>query len=409
MLNFIIQFYEDMCAHKQRTFLAVFGIVWGTISVVVLIALGQGFYTVGKKNIEKLSTGAVFVIPRSTTLPYQGLPQGRSLHIKADDVMNLIKTIDVAMITPKLHGSVQLSYLGFAHTQKVVGVSGAFGRMNGITLKNAEGRFINEKDETQHARVVVVGGDLALMLFKAHNPVGETLTLEGVPFVVIGVLETNHTGFSFGDGNNPWDVFIPYTTFISLYGNKDIVYFSAVPLQAAESDALKESIQRYFAQHYHFDPEDKEAMYMPNVGQFAHFFNLFFRAVQLFLGFCGAMTLGVGGVNVANLMFLVVNERTREIGLRMALGATEHHILCHILIGALMIVLLGGLLGFGFSWGIVFTLQHSALPAWLGVPVLSVFAIVMTFIVLMIVALLAGFFPARAASRLNPVIALGAV
>ena len=409
MLDLITQLYQDMRAHKQRTFLAVFGILWGTVSVVVLIALGQGFYTVGKKSIEKLSAGVVFAIPRSTTLPYQGLPQGRILHIKANDVMNMRNVIHLALITPKLHSSAQLSYQGLAHTQKVMGVSSDFGRMNGISLQQARGRFINESDETLKRHVVVIGGSLAAMLFKTNDPLHKTLMLKGIPFLVIGVLETNHTGFNFSEGNNPWDVFIPYSTFTTLFGNVDVSYFSAAPIQATESGALKKSILQYFAKRYYFNPEDVGAIDMPNVQQFADFFSLFFRAVQLFLGFCGAMTLGVGGVNVANMMFLIVSERTREIGLRMALGATEYHILSQILTEAFMIVLIGGFLGAGLSWGIIMVLQHIALPAWLGVPNLSVTSMIITFIVLTIVALLAGFFPARMASKLDPVIALSSL
>ena len=145
---------------------------------------------------------------------------------------------------------------------------------------------------------------------------------------------------------------------------------------------------------------------MPNVAQVAEFFSAFFRGVQLFLGFCGAMTLGVGGVGVANIMFLVISERTREIGLRMALGAKSHHILAQILLEAFVIVMLGALIGFSVSWLIVTSLQIIPLPEWIGMPQISMSVVYMTMLVLSLVGLLAGFFPAKRASLLDPVVAL---
>lgn len=405
MFELVQQILSDMRSHKLRSFLALFGIVWGTVSVVVLLALGQGFYTMGKESVSKLSAGHIFAMPRSTTLSYQGMPEGQQLHVKASDVMALRNVLDIRLLTPKLRSAAQIVYKGQAESERVSGVAADFGDLNKLTFDNG-GRFVNENDEELARRVVVLGPDIAKNLFHFDDPVGQAVTIQGLPFMVIGVVEKNLTGINFGDGFHPRDVFIPYTTFNVLFGDEDISYFALLPQNADEMDATKQSITRFFAKKYHFDPDDEDAIMMPNISQFADFFTLFFLSVKLFLGFCGAMTLGVGGVGVANIMFLVISERTREIGLRMALGAKDYQILSQILLEAFVIVMIGALVGFACSWLVIEVLQGVTLPAWMGTPAMSMSSVFSTIGILGVVALLAGYFPARRASKLDPVVAL---
>ncbi len=406
MLELIQQIFYDMRAHKLRSFLALFGVVWGTVAVVVLLALGQGFYVMGKESMAKLSSGVIFAVPRSTTFAYAGLPQGQALHVKARDIVELGEALDIEKLSPKLRATAPLVYQAQSQSAQVSGVAAQFAEINTLSTEQSGGRFLSEKDELLARRVVVLGSDLAENLFKQKDPLNQTLSIKGLPFLVVGVLDKNNSGFNFGDGHNPGSAFIPYTTFNVMWGDVDISYFTIVPDHVDESTTLKKSITRYFAVKFHFDPNDDDAIYMPNVAQFAEFFSAFFKGVQLFLGFCGAMTLGVGGVGVANIMFLIVSERTREIGLRMALGAKSFHILSQILLEAFVIVMLGATVGFGLSWFIVKALSLLTLPDWLGVPVISMTVVYMTILVLSMVALLSGFFPAKRASKLDPVVAL---
>ena len=167
-------------------------------------------------------------------------------------------------------------------------------------------------------------------------------------------------------------------------------------------------MRTYLGYLYHFSPDDTNALMFYDTLKIFNFFNWFFVGIQLFLGLCGSLTLAVGGLGVANIMFLIVTERTKEIGLRMAVGARDSHILIQILCEALILVVLGGLFGITLSYLTVFILQFITLPAWIGKPTISLSIAFITIAVLAMIGVLAGYFPAKRASRMDPVDALGA-
>ena len=179
-----------------------------------------------------------------------------------------------------------------------------------------------------------------------------------------------------------------------------------MPRDIANSNQLQKAIISYFSGIFHFDPTDNSAFSFFNMNDVYEFFKWFFAGIELFLGFCGIMTLGVGGIGVANVMFLIVNERTPEIGLRRAIGATDKHILWQIMLEALIIVSFGALIGFAISGLSILLLQHINLPHWLGKPTLPLTVYIATITVLIFTALAAGYFPARKAMRMEPVTAL---
>jgi putative ABC transport system permease protein len=182
--------------------------------------------------------------------------------------------------------------------------------------------------------------------------------------------------------------------------------FSAMPKKVSEALMVKQGVKNYLANLLHYNPADTGALNSPDLTKLMRYFTIFFLAIEVFLGFCGLLTLIVGGISVANMMFLMVTERTREIGLRMALGAKRKNILFLVLLETFLIVALGGFAGIVFSKAVVLIFDNVALPSWLGQPHIHSWTMMITVLILFLVTFLAGIFPARSASRMQPVDAL---
>lgn len=396
---------RDMWSVKLRSFLGLFGIMWGTISVVLLLALGQGFYASTQDRLSVLVNGGIMGAPGSSSESYQGLPKGRQVMLKASDIIRIPKVIPgVKDASPVMGGwgkSANFIRYGMLAPGRINGVSKSYANMMGIPVMSG-GRFLNAQDIKHKRQVIVLGSGIARALFPVNtNVIGRVVYFQGIPFLIVGVQVkdkpsqwTNDTGF------------IPYTTYIEMFGDDNVSSFVIMPKNPAEAGNIQNMIKRYWSRVFHFNIKDKQAIRFFDLRGAFEFFQWFFTSIQMFLGFCGLLTLAVGGISVANMMFLIVTERTPEIGLRLALGAKDSHILGQILIEAFVIVFLGGLLGFLISGAFLGVLNNIQLPSWIGKPELSWQVLLGTVIVLAVVAFLSGFFPARKASKLAPVEAL---
>jgi len=267
------------------------------------------------------------------------------------------------------------------------------------------GRFLNPLDIDLRRRVIFLGDELAKKLFGADEAVGQTVLVDGRPFMVIGVLRPKIQSSSY-QGPDAERAFIPYTSFIATWGNWNVSNLLATPEPPGASGAMKKAIYAYLGQRYRFDPSDEGALSIWDTVEMDRFLTWFFWSLKALFGLGGALTLGAGGIGVANIMFLIVRERTREIGVRLAVGARDHHILGQVVLEAVLIVGLGGLCGFLFSALAILLIQVLPMPAWLGKPELSLPVVLATFGVLSLIGLAAGLFPARRAARLDPVRAL---
>ena len=406
-LQLMQQSLAEMGARKIRTLLIMIGIVWGTLSVTLLLALGESFRQTNESQVTSLATGAALVWVSSTTKPYHGLPAHVPLDIKADSVMNLPELLPhVQAVSPMMQLMQRASIHGNQRTAygRVSGVAHSFDKMLHITQGAHQGRFFSAYQTANHRHVAYLGYRIKEKLFGQKNALGKWVNINGMDFLVVGYQDNDNSRKTFF--KSPNSVYIPYTAFADMTGSDKLVNFWVKTDNKVSMQVVTESMKRYFAHQLHYDPTDDGALVIFDLAQELEFFTKFFVLVEWFLAFCGIVALCVGAFSVTNTLFLSVRERTREIGLRLALGAKPRHILWQFILEALLIVAMAGIIGIILAGLIVFAFSVMPLPDWLGVPHLSLKVLATTLLILAVMGLLAGFFPARRAAKMKPAQAL---
>jgi putative ABC transport system permease protein len=403
---FFSHLLRDVRAQKMRTVLTIFGITWGTISIVLLLGFGVGLARQMTKNMHGMGEGIMILWPARTSISYQGLNKGRALRFLEEDASLLSREIpEVEAVSAEYSKwNMPLKRDQNIFSTLVRGVYPIYSEMRNI-IPDSGGRFLNPIDLENRKRVVFIGDQLKEELFKDSPAVGKYITINGIPFLVVGVLIKKKQDSSYGGRDNTSAV-IPATTFSSIFGTKyinNIVVKGRDPRQGA---ALRKSILQVFAKKYKFHPEDKEAVSVWDVAESEKMILAITIGFNLFLGIVGAFTLMVGGIGVSNIMNVVVEERTREIGLKMALGAKKRFVLSQFLFETLLITLIGGAIGLAASAAIVAFFPKTSIEQEIGRPTFSLEVALVTVALLGLVGFLAGFAPARRAANLNPVEAL---
>jgi putative ABC transport system permease protein len=400
------QFLRDLASQKLRTTLTVLGIAWGTVAVAVLMAFGVGLEKQTMKNMKGMGDGIVVLFGGTTTAAYQGYPDGRPIRLQLRDVKMLRERIPaISSASPEYRVSNVLARFDtLSTTPTITGVWPEYGDMRFI-IPEAGGRFLNELDEQQRRRVVVLGDDVKRLVFGDREALHQQVMLGSMPFTVIGVMEPKTQNSSYGSRDS-YRVFIPASTFESVFGGRFLTNIVYKPVVAGSSAAVGEQVRQVMGRRYTFDPADRDALGMWDTNDTMAMFDTMFLAIRLFLAIVGAFTLIVGGIGVANIMYIVVRERTREIGIKRALGARRVSILGQFLLEATLLVAFGALVGFGLSVGIVELAAMLPIEEAVGIPELSARVLLQTVALLGVVAVLAGIFPARKAARLAPVDAL---
>jgi putative ABC transport system permease protein len=402
----IKQFFGDVRRQKLRSLMTMFGIFWGTASIVLLFAFGQGISEAQMKSQKGMGENIAIVWSGVTSKVYKGLPRGRHIRPTEDDVI-LIKqqATAVGRISPEYsRWNIPMRVGKNAQNDNVVGIWPEFGEMRNL-IPQMGSRFINDLDMDEKRRVVFIGNTLKKDLFGDDEAVGKVVFINNVPFTIIGVMKEKKQDSSY-NGRDANKAFIPSTTFKAMF---TVRYLNDIVVQnspATNMAACKKQMFDILGARYKFDPTDTEALMIWDTTDGFVFLRNFFFAFKMFLVGIGIATLITGGIGVTNIMNVVLEERTKEIGIKMALGARKSYIMLQFVLETLLITAVGGVLGYLFAWALVSIFPMFGLQDYVGVPTVNVVGSAIVVCVLGIVGLLAGFFPARRAANLQPVLAL---
>jgi putative ABC transport system permease protein len=397
------EFAADLKAQRLRTALTVLGIAWGTVAVVVLLAFGVGLQRQTIKRFHGLGDRIVILFGGRTTVSYEGFPEGRYVHLREEDGALLQQQIpEIVSLSPEYNEWQTPVRRGIKSANpNITGVYPVYGDMRNI-IADTGGRFLNQRDLDDRRRVAVLGDELATLLFGGDDPVGGQIFLGQTPFTVVGVMRPKTQNSSY-NGRDKDRVFIPASTHVALFGDRWVNNFVYRLTGAEVAKDVKARVYQTLGRRYTFDPRDEDALGVWDTSDWEQQFSYLFLAFNLFFAIVGSFTLTVGGIGVANIMYIVVKERTREIGLKRSVGATRRNILVQFFAESLMVVGLGAVAGFVGSWGIVKLLGLVPMQEFVGTPTISPLVVAVTLLLLAGIGVLAGFFPARRAAALDPV------
>jgi putative ABC transport system permease protein len=402
-------FKVDAARNRKRIALTVMAIAWGTLSIVLLLSFGEGMKRSFHRNVRGMGEGIGVLWPGATTRAYKGLPSGRTLSFTDEDAPLLASRIpEILAISREYARRSPVSRGTKTVNARVRGVDPSFGWMRNLNPQ-AGGRFINDPDCAEKRRVIFLGDELATDLFGKEDPLGKTVQVNQSTFTVIGVMQAK-VMMGMYSGPDKGQAAIPAPTFKAMYTDAKPQNMVYQPQSAELADQAKAQIYRVLAGKYRFDPDDTRALSVWDTRENQRITGNIALGIQMFLGIIGALTLFVGGMGVANIMYAVVKERTREIGVKMALGAKMRQVMAPFVLEALLMTVIGGLLGTAVSLGLMGVISVLPLKGeafdFLGRPTFSPAIASATAGILGAVGMLAGYFPARRAAMVNPAVSL---
>lgn len=391
--------WASLIANKMRSILTMLGIIIGVAAVIALVSIGNGVKQDIQNSISSLGSNLLMVMPGAPRTPGVRPSQGSMKSLKVSDYQAISKLDGVKAASPYTANSYVTIYQSKNWTTTVSGVSSNFQDVNNWTM--AEGRFISSKNVENRERVAVVGQTVVKNLFAGEDPVGKEIRVKNIPFRVIGVLNSKGNGTM---GNDQDDViFIPYTTAMERVEGVD--YLRMVYVVASDDngvDRLQSDIENLLRVRHSIKDTNLDDFNIQNMKSIMETMEQTTGTLTLFLGAVAAISLVVGGIGIMNIMLVSVTERTREIGIRKALGATYFVIVTQFLIEAVVISLMGGLIGIALGIG---ASKLIGLASGMST-VISVPTIVLSFAFSMAIGLVFGIYPARKAAKLNPIDAL---
>jgi putative ABC transport system permease protein len=399
-------FISDLRAHRTRATLTLIAITWGTIAVVLLLSFGEGLGTQMLKGMMNAGNRIMIMYGGETGIVYQGLPKGRNIRLVEEDVDLISKTVmGIGMISPQYRNNVTLTYGKFSITAECEGVNPCFEEMRRM-YPSGGGRFLNDVDVYSQRRVLVLGAVIAKDIFKDEDPIGKGILLDGVPYTVVGLIQKK-VQTAMNNGPDTRRAIIPYTTFRTSYGYKNVNSIVLQPVDPSRQEAVKSSLYEVLGRKYRFDPKDERALGIWDFIEAEKISQKIGLGVSIFLFSIGFLTLVIAGVGVANVMYVVVKERTKEIGIKLAVGARRSYILSQFIFESLLLSLSGGTIGILFCYAVISVMwmipAEEGAMQFVGRPVLSLSLVMITVGILTAIGLAAGVFPARKAASVDPV------
>jgi len=409
MRDLLHESYDAMRHNRRRTALTMLGMAWGIATVVMLLAYGDGFGQAIANIFKNFGTRLIIVVPGRSSMQAGGQKAGAQTRITLDDVDLLTTNVpQITHITPSCGKDAIMQYDTRSFTMNVNGEYPNTFAIRALTL--AQGRFYNPEDQIQRARVAVIGSETKEKLFSGRNALGEYIRVDGISFEVVGVLSAKMQA---GDDNINRVVYVPFTTMSDL---KDTHYLDSMWFNYETNDyeRIEQSVRYILAAQHKFNPADRRALFVFNLMEQVHQFEVITLGLKILLGFIGTLTLGIGGVGLMNIMLVSVTQRTREIGVEKALGARRRHIFLQFLAEALTITFIGGLLGIVLAYAVAFSVGRLTLYSAMAKHaeagdirlMINPVTLIVAVLILTAVGLISGMVPAIRASRLDPIEAL---
>ena len=391
--------WASLVANKLRSLLTMLGIIIGVAAVIALVSIGNGVKQDIEDSISSLGSNLLVVMPGAPRTPGVRPSAGSMKTLKVSDYEAIAKLDGVKAASPMTNGSYVVIYQNKNWTTSVAGVNANFQDVNNWTMTS--GRFFSDKNVQNRERVAVVGQTVVKNLFADEDPVGKEIRVKNIPFRVIGVLKSKGNGTMGNDQDDT--VLIPYTT--SMERVEGIDYLRMVYVVAKDDegiDRLQADIENLLRVRHNIKDTNLDDFNIQNMKSIMETVAQTTGTFTLFLGAVAAISLVVGGIGIMNIMLVSVTERTREIGVRKALGATYSVIVTQFLIEAIVISLMGGFIGIAFGIGASKVIgMVSGMSTVVSVP-----TIIMSFAFSMAIGLIFGIYPARKAAKLNPIDAL---
>ncbi|HKA36449.1 MAG TPA: ABC transporter permease [Thermoanaerobaculia bacterium] len=391
---------------KKRATLTIASIAWGTVTILLLLAFGEGLKRQLSTNEKAMGENLAIHWPGATSRVWKGLPEGRPIRPRIDDIEALRERIPEADVWGEMRtGRTNLTYGRKTVNGQLSGVNWIYGDPR-KHYPRPGGRFLNARDEEEKRRVVFLGYEMAEDLFGKEDPVGKTLLINNSPFTVIGVMQKKTQTSAYG-GQDKNHAVIPITTFKAVMGRDNLWVLVIHARRSEEMEAVLAHANEVMAARYGYDPKDDHVWGIWNTVKGQAVGDKIRLGMEIFFGIIGALTLVIGCVGVANIMYAVVKERTREIGVKMALGARRGWITGPFLLEGMLYTFVGGLAGAAIAIVIVTMLdmipqEGARVLQFMGKPTLSWPIGAATVAILGTAGLLAGYFPARRAAAIDP-------
>lgn len=409
VFDIFAQICRTLWAHKLRSFLTMFGIAWGVGSLLLLVGLGEGFRSGNLRNISQYGENIMFMFPGRAPAVAGSMNSARYYRLTYDDYAAIAKEAPhIRSATPVLTSSDVHAVSDYANANgEITGVEPQYAGIRYLPMK--QGRWINLLDELQRRNVIVLGDEMTHNLFPGHPAVGSTVLLNGLSFEVIGTLQRVGRG---DDNSTNMRGYIPYhvmAVYFPLKGEDEknaISFINYQPWTAADHLLATQDLRKIVARNHGFDYRDDDAFDTWDTVKQAEMMGLIFDAMNMFLGTVGIVTLALGAIGVINIMLVAVSERTREIGLRKALGATNRSILFQFFLEGILLTLMSGFIGMGFAAALMAALGTVQGPSGFDPPKLVPATAILAIGCLTLAGVVAGIYPARKAAMLQPVDAL---
>ncbi len=403
------QILRNLWAHKLRSFLTMFGIAWGVGSLLLLVGVGEGFRSGNRRELAEFGRDIMFLFPGRAPAVQGNMNSARSYLLTYQDYLDIrTRAAHVRNACPLISRSDLRQVSEFASAGvEILGVEPQLNEISYLPLK--EGRWINGMDEAQKRNVIVLGNELLKTLFPGRPAVGAVILLNGIRFEVIGSMP------HLGRGDNNWlnmRGYIPFRVMAMYFPLKgenhqnSISFIEYQPVVAAAHVLAQADVHKIIAHNHGFDASDQNAFDEWDSIQESKMVGTIFDVMNMFLGTVGMVTLALGAIGVINIMLVAVSERTREIGLRKALGATNRSILFHFFLEGLLLTLGSGMIGMGGAALLMALMGTVPGQGGFDPPKLVPMSAVLAIGSLTLAGVVAGLYPARKAAMLQPVEAL---